>query len=246
LFDNRTLIEVGAEGSHAVFNEHLPGKKAGEVVEFDANYAEDYPEKSLAGKRIHYQVRIETVNQKRMANVDDEFAKDLGNFTSLADLKEKIKQDILNQKKSDQRTGWKDELLKQLIEANPFEVPEGLVRKETESLLKEYAYSLHQRGANLQDPSINWQEARTRLAEQAERNIRGSILVETISDSEKIEVNEEDIDRSIRQMAEQQRRAPEALKAELVKEEKLDVLKNRIRVSKTLDFLVDHATIKGV
>lgn len=246
LVDNRTLVEVGAEGNHATFNENMPGKRAGEVVEFDANYPADYPEKSLAGKSIHYHVRIESVNQKRMANLDDEFAKDLGNFTSLADLKDKIRQDILNQKTSQQRSEWKDNLLKQLMESNPFDVPEGLVRKETESLLKEYAYSLHQRGTNLQDPSINWKDAREKLALQGERNIRGSILVEQIADTEKIEVNEEDVDRAVRQMAEQQRRAPEALKAELVKEEKMDLLKNRLRISKTLDFLVDHATVKGV
>ena len=123
-------------------------------------------------------------------------------------------------------------------------MPESLVRKETESLLNEYALMMHRRGVNIKDPEINWQEIQEKLASQAERNIRGSMILETIADTEKIEANEEDIDHSIQHMAEQQQRAPEAIKADLVKEEKIDSLRNRIRIKKTLDFLVGHATQK--
>lgn len=246
VFDNKTLIELGSSSNHAAFNENLAGKKAGDSLTFEATYPDDYPEKSIAGKTIHYDVRIESVNERRIAPLDDEFAKDLGNFTSLEDLKGKIRQDLINQKNAQQRNELKDNILKQLIDSHPFVVPETLVHKETESLLRDYAYALRQRGANLQDPSIDWKEAQVRLGSQAERNIRGSILIESIADSEKIEVTEEDVEKAIAQMAEQQRRAPEAIKAEVLKEKKLDLLKNRIRLSKTLDFLLDQATVKVV
>ena len=246
LFDGRSTIEVGFQENHPSFNENLEGKKAGEIVEFDAAYPEDNAEKSIAGKTIHYQVKIESVNEKRLSTIDDEFAKDLGDYESLAQLREKISKDILDHKKKQQQNEKKDEVLRRLVDQNPFEVPESLVRKETESLLNEYAYMMHRRGMNIKDPEINWKEIQEKLASQAERNIRGSMILETIADTEKIEANEEDIDHSIQHMAEQQRRAPEAIKAELVKEEKIDSLRNRIRINKTLDFLVEQSTTKTV
>jgi len=241
LVDRETLIEVGNEGNHPAFNENLPGKKAGETVEFDAVYPEDSPEKTLAGKTIHYTVKIVTVNDKKLPNIDDDFAKDLGDFSSLADLKEKIRKDLLEMKSSEQKGQQKDEILKQIIDKNPFEVPEGLVRKETEHLMQDYAYSMQKRGANLKE--IDWKELQTVLGRQADQNIRGSMLIETIADLEKIEVKEEDLDNTFQKLAEQHHRAPEAVKAEFVKEEKMDALKNRIRVNKTLDFLLDQAKL---
>jgi trigger factor len=246
LFDGRSNIEIGYDENHPSFNENLVGKKAGEVVEFDAAYPEDNAEKSIAGKTVHYEVKIDSVNEKRLSPIDDEFAKDLGNYESLAQLKEKISQDVLDYKKNQQHNQQKDEVLKRLVDENPFEVPESLVRKETESLLNEYALMMHRRGMNIKDPSINWREIQEKLATQAERNVRGSMILETIAETEKIEAYDEDIDHSIQHMAEQQRRAPEAIKADLVKEEKIDSLRNRIRITKTLDFLVDQANIKQV
>ncbi len=244
LYDGRSSIELGSTDNHPAFNENLEGKSAGDLVEFDATYPEDNPEKSIAGKTIHYSIKMESVNEKRLSTIDDEFAKDLGEFKSLADLKEKISADVLTHKKNQLQNARKEEVLKRLVDENPFEVPETMVRKETESLLNEYAYVMHHRGVNLKDPSINWKEIQEKLSQQAERNIRGSMILETIGDLEKIEVTDEDVDQAIQRMADQQRRAPEAIKAEVIKEEKMDNLRNRIRVTKTLDFLVDQAVMK--
>jgi len=213
-------------------------------VEFDASYSEDYEEKSIAGKTIHYQVTIEAVNDKRVPAIDDELAKDLGDFNSLEDLKEKIRKDLSDAKTSDQRNYLKEEVIKKLIDLNPFEVPEGLVRKETESLLHNYAHALQRRGTKLENPELNWPEIEARLARQADQNIRGSMIVDAISGVEKIGVTDDDVEKAIQQMAEQRRRAPEAVKAELVKEERMDDLKRRLLIGKTLDFLIDHANIE--
>jgi len=244
LFDGRSSIELGSADNHPAFNENLEGKSAGDIVEFDATYPEDNPEKAIAGKTIHYSIKIESVNEKRLSTIDDEFAKDLGDFKSLADLKEKISEDVLTHKKNQLQNARKEEILKRLVDENSFEVPESMVRKETESLLNEYAYVMHRRGVNLKDSSINWKEIQEKLSQQAERNIRGSMILETIADEEKVEVSDEDVEQAIHRMADQQRRAPEAVKAEVIKEEKMDNLRSRIRVTKTLDFLVDQAVIK--
>lgn len=246
LSDSNGIFFIGGEERNASIDEHLIGKKAGETAEFDITYPADGEDKSLAGKTIHYRIKIERVNEKRVAPIDDEFAKDLGDFQSLADLKDKIRKDILHLKTAEQKNKLKDEALKRIIENNPFEVPETLVRKEAESLLQDYARSLHQSGVNIKDPEMNWTEIMARLTKQADQNIRGSYLLDAIAREEKIEVAEEDIDRAINQAADQQKRAPEAVKAELAKADKMDALKNRLQISKTLDFLLENASIKTV
>lgn len=246
LFDNKTLIEIGSAENHPSFNESLTGKKAGETVEFDAEYPEDTKEKAIAGKAVHYQVEIESVNEKKIAPIDDEFAKDLGDYNSLEDLKAKIRQDILNWKKKEQRNQLAEALVKELADKNPFEVPEGLVKKESENLLQQYAHTLQHRGVDLRNAKIDWTEIQGQLMRQAEQNVRVSMLISEISDTEKVVINEDDVDKEVSRMAEQRHRAPEAVKAELVKEEKMESLKDRIRFSKTIDFLIDQANITEV
>lgn len=246
VFDSTTTIEVGSEDNHPAFNEHLPGKKAGDKVAFEAAYAEDHPEKSIAGKTIHYHLDIHSVNERRLPEIDDEFAKDQGEFKSLAELKEKVRKDIEKHKLSDQRGHYKDEIMKKLVEAHPFAVPETLVRRETDNLVQEYAFTLQRSGANLQDASFDWNEIYKKFEEQAARNVRGVMIVQAIADAEKITATDEDVEQSIARIADQQRRAPEAVKAELAKENRLERLYGNIRITKTLDFLLDHANIKNV
>lgn len=246
LFDNKTLIEIGAAENHPAFNEHLIGKNAGEVAEFDAEYPEDTKEKAIAGKTVHYHLDIESVNEKKVAALDDEFAKDLGDFASLEDLKEKIRKDIYNWKKSEQRSALGEGVVKELADKNPFEVPEGLVKKESENLLHQYAHTLQSRGVNLKNAKVDWAQIEQSLAHQAEQNIRVSLLINEIADVEKIEVTDEDLDKEIGRLADQRRRAPEAVKAELIKEEKMDSLKDRVRFSKTIDFLINNAVVTEV
>jgi trigger factor len=246
LSDSNGIFFIGGEEKNAAIEDNLIGKKAGETAEFNVTYPADGEEKGLAGKTVHYRIKIDSVNEKRVAPLDDEFAKDLGDFTSLTDLKEKIKKDVLQLKTVEQKNKLKDEALKLIIEKNPFEVPESLVKKEAESLLQDYARSLHQKGVNIKDPEINWNEIMAGLSKQADQNIRGSYLLDAIAREEKIEVAGEDVEKAMNQIADQQKRAPEAVKAELVKADKMDALKNRIRINKTLDFLLEHASIKQI
>ena len=246
VFDNTTTIEVGSEDNHPAFNEHLPGKKAGDKIEFDASYSQEHPEKSIAGKTVHYHLDIHSVNERRLPEIDDEFAKDQGEYQSLNELKDKIRKDIEKHKLSDQRGHYKDEIMKRLVDANAFAVPETLVRRETDNLMQEYAYTLQRSGANLQDASIDWNALYEKFSEQATRNVRGVVIIQSIADAEKIAATEEDVEQAIARMADQQRRPPEAVKAELAKDNRLERLYGNLRITKTLDFLLDHANIKNV
>jgi trigger factor len=165
----------------------------------------------------------------------------------LPDLREKIKKDLAQAKTNQQRGQLQDQAIGKLIEKNPFEVPESLVKQETASLLQHYAYSLHQRGMNLEDPELKWDEIRSRFTRQADNSVRGSLIMEGIARAENIQVTDEDIEKRIQLIAEQERRAPEAVKAEMMKEqEKMDRLKHRLLLSKTADFIIDNAQIEYI
>lgn len=242
--DTNGIFFISGDEKNAAIEQNLIGKKSGETAEFDVTYPEDGEQKSLAGKTVHYKIKVDSVNEKKLAALDDEFAKDLGDFSSLEDLKEKIQKDLLTLKTSDQKNKLREDALRAIIDQNPFEVPETLVRKEAESLLQDYAHNLHRRGVNIKDPDMKWDEIMARLTKQADQNIRGSYLLDAIAGEEKIEVSSEDVDQAVQQIADQQKRAPEAVMAELAKEGKMDALKNRIRINKTLDFLLENANIK--
>lgn len=241
LFDNRTLIEIGAERNHPAFNENLIGKKAGDKVDFEIQYPQDEEEKAIAGKTVYYHVLIENVNQKRISALDDEFAKDLGDYESLAQLKDQIRKDLEKVKTREQRNRWKEDILKRVIEENPFEVPESLVQRETESLLHNYAHALKQRGLSADNPKIDWKDLQGKFEKQADQTVRSSIMIEAIARAENVQVTDEDIERTIAEIADQQRRPPEAVKAEIAKGDRMDSLKRRVLFSKTMDFLLDNA-----
>jgi len=244
LFDNRTLIEIGAERNLPSFNENFTGKKAGDRVEFDIQHPEEEEEKSIAGKMVHYEGQVETVNEKRLPALDDEFAKDLGDYKSLDELKDQIRKDLEKIKTREQRNRWKEDIIKRLIEENPFEVPESLVQRETEQSLHNYAHALQQRGLKLDNPKIDWKDLRGKFEKQADQTVRSAMLIEAIARAENIQVNEEDLDKAISEIADQQRRPPEAVKAEIVKEDRMDSLKRRTLLSKTMEFVLDNAKIE--
>ena len=153
--------------------------------------------KKRSQERAFTTLQVHSVNERRLPVIDDEFAKDHGDFKSLDEFKDKLRRDIEKHKQTDQHGHYKEEITKKLIEANQFAVPETLVKFEAENLMQEYAYTLQRSGGNLQDASIDWNELYQKFSEQAERNVRGVMIIQAIADAEKIEVTDEDVEQSI-------------------------------------------------
>ena len=127
---DEVLVEIGGKNTMPEFSEHLRGASAGEERTFEVNYPEDASDKRLAGKTFSYTVKIHAIKQKSLPELNDEFAKELGEFTSLDAVKQQIRENMEAEKRHTAEHEAKDKLVAELVKRNEFEVPESLVERQ--------------------------------------------------------------------------------------------------------------------
>jgi trigger factor len=239
------LIEIGSDQLIEGFEDNLIGMKKGGKKTFEVPFPKDYFEKDLAGKMSQFSVTVHEVKQKQLPKLDDELAKNVG-FESLSELKEKARTQMAGEKKGEVERKLRSDLLAQLIEKNPFDVPASLVQAQTRALAQDVAGNLKNQGFN--DSMI--QEAlmteMPNLKKRAENQVRASLLLESIAKKEKIEIDSKDLDAEIAQMAKNMN-VEEAKVREFYhgNPRRRDDLEFRLREEKTMKFLIEKAKIKN-
>jgi trigger factor len=236
-------VVLGGEGVQQEFTDNLTGVVADDTRTFTVNYPEDFTSKGLAGKTVEYTAKVTAVGRKELPEPDDEWAASLGeDIDSLATLREKVREDLMNRSKAQSEQRLRNEVLGKLVEAHPFEVPQSLTEQQADQLLQTVARDLAMRGVDPRGQEVEWwKNVREQLKPQAERDVRGYVLLERIADQENISVTEEEIEAEIRAMAEASRQAPEQVRAALTKQGGATSIANRLRNRKALDLIVDHA-----
>jgi trigger factor len=232
------LIEIGGKTTMPEFTENLHGAQAGDERSFEVNYPDDAPDKRLAGKKFTYTVKVQAIKQKSLPELNDEFAKELGQFTSLDEVRQRIREGMEAERKHTAERESKDKLLIELVKRNEFEVPEALVERQIDLRLERGLRALSAQGMKPEDlKKMDFTRMRVGQKEQALQEVKASLLLEKVADEEKIEVGDEEIDREVQALAEQSKQTPEAIRARLTRDGALDRIRNRIRNEKTLDFL---------
>ncbi|MGH7167378.1 MAG: trigger factor [Nitrospiraceae bacterium] len=233
-------------------DEHLIGKKEGEFVEVSQPYPATHPDRRLAGKSVTFRFSVKAVKQKQLSPLDDEFAKDCGPYTSLAELKEKLRVEMERALKKDIEETYKDFILKRLAETHHFEAPDTLVERELTAMVRQHlAVRRRQRGAaaDFDDPGKRQEEIK-RLREEhlpeATRRVKVGLILEAIADKERLTVEEEDVSAQIERMASELKLSAEEVRRmmEAGGEESGDELRGRILADKALDFVYRHAVIQ--
>jgi trigger factor len=237
--------EVSAPNTLPEFNENLIGARVGDAKSFRVKYSQEFPNKSLAGKEVEYAVELQSIKIKKIPELNDDFAKDVGQFTSLEELRSKIRSDLTARKELVARSQMQEKLLDLVIEKNPFEVPEIMVKKQAENRLKDYIQSLIMQGVHPQTLDINWAELQERQKERAVHDVKAALVLEHIADQEKITVSEEEVNEEISKRAQEARQSFEAAKSRLTKDGGKDRITTRIRNRKSLDLLLSLATFKN-
>jgi len=235
------LCEIGGADTHAAFSENLRGAAAGEERSFTVSYPEDHHEKRLAGHTLHYTVRVNAIKQKQVPELNDDFARDLGSFKSLEEVREQIRQNLLEQKRERSEQEAKEKLLDRLVEMHDFPVPESLVEKQLRTRLERAARQLVSQGLNLQQ--LDWPRLRDSQREPALRDVRAGLILDRIAEREGIQVTEEEVERHLDQLARQAARGKDAaaVRARLTKQGVADKIRNKIRNDKTLDLVYRSA-----
>ncbi len=235
---DEVLIEIGGKNTVPEFSENLRGANAGDTRQFEVKYPEDSPDKRLAGKTLVYTVKIQAIKQKSLPELNDEFAKELGEFTSVEQVQKQIRENMEAERKHNAEREAKDKLVDALVKRNDFEVPESMVDRQIDLRLERGLRALAAQGMKMEDmKKMDLPRLRAGQRDQAVQDVKSSLLLDRIADLEKIEVGESELNHEIEALAQQTKQTPEAVRARLTQDGGLDRIRSRIRSEKTLDFL---------
>jgi len=232
------LIEIGGKNTVPEISQNLTGAFAGEERTFDVSYAEDISDKRLAGKTFVYTVKVNGIKQKSLPELNDDFAKELGEFSSLDQVRKQIRENMEAEKRHTAEHAAKDKLVADLVKHNDFEVPESLVDRQIDLRLERGLRALAAQGMKMEDlKKMDLPRLRAGQRDQAIHDVKSSLLLERIAELEKIEVSDEEVNREIDALAKQSKQTSEAVRVRLTEDGGLDRIRMRIRSEKTLDFL---------
>ncbi|MFZ2003212.1 MAG: trigger factor [Candidatus Sulfotelmatobacter sp.] len=232
------LIEIGGKNTVAEFSQNLTGVSSGEERTFDVSYPEDISDKRLAGKTFVYTVKVNGIKQKSLPQLNDDFAKELGEFSSLEQVRKQIRENMEAEKRHTAEHAAKDKLVAELVKRNDFEVPESLVDRQIDLRLERGLRALAAQGMKMEDlKKMDLPRLRAGQRDQAVNDVKSSLLLERIAELEKIEVSDEEVNRELEALAKQSKQTSEAVRARLTEDGGLDRIRMRIRSEKTLDFL---------
>jgi len=240
------LCHVGAEETMEPFNENLRGANVGDHKDFDVNYPADYPDAKLAGKLFHYSVDVLGIKTKKLPELNDEFAKDVSDATSLDELKTKIKESLEHERDHRQKDLQREKVIGELVKLHDFPVPESLVEHQMDVRLERVVRSLAQQGVDPRAVNIDWVTLRKRQEDRAKDDVKAELVIDRIATEEKIDASDEELDHELEHMAGHSDESAEVLRARLTKQGALDRMKAKLRSDKTIDWLAQNASVKTV
>ena len=237
-------VVLGSEGVVKAITDNLIGANPDDEKTFSVDYPEDFSAKGLAGKKVEYTVKVNALRIKELPDLDAEWAQSLGEeIESLDQLKEKIGADLEAQAKNEAEGKLRTDLLRSLVEAHQFDLPDRLVEHQTEHRFESMVRDMIGHGIDPRNPELDWEKARDSLKDQARYELRSSLLLEKIADEETIEVSDQEIEDEINAIADASRQTPEQVRSFLTKQGGERSIAPRLRNRKALDFLVANANV---
>jgi trigger factor len=238
-------------GSHASvlgleIDSHVVGKKEGDVLEVPQPYPASHPDPRVAGKTVVFTLTIKSVKEKKLPALDDEFAKDCGPFTSLQEIKEKLRNGMEQALKREIEDTYKDTIIKRLVETHHFDLPETLVERELEAIIRQHVQQ--QKGDAQKSPGTeDLTHLRQEHRNEAARRVKLGLVLETIAEKEGLTVTQDDLNAEIMRLASELKMPANDL-VKMIKaggQESIDELRNRTLADKALDFVYRNAVIQG-
>ncbi len=240
--DQDVQIHVGGEDTLPAFNESLIGANPDDVKDISVTYPDEYAQEKLAGKTVKFELTPKTIRKKELPALDDEFARDLGDYQNLDELKETVKKSIFHQKQYVAQQAAKEELIDQLVASSDFPVPEAYIDRQIENQVRAQLHELLGHGV---DPEamkkLDWQKVKEAQRDKAVRSVKASLLLEKISEREAIHATQDEVDREVQRIARQEREAVAVTRARLEKEGALARIAAQIQTEKAIHFLFEQA-----
>ncbi|MGH9712913.1 MAG: trigger factor [Candidatus Acidiferrales bacterium] len=242
------LCHLGAEETLESFNENLLGTQAGDNKKFQSKYPDDYPDQKLAGKTYDYSVDVQGTKEKKLPELNDEFAKDMagetGGFATLAEMRKKVLENLEAAKEQRQQAQAREKILELLVKRHDFPVPEALVEGQMDTRLERVVRSLAAQGVDPRAVNVDWVSLRRRQHDPSVDDVKAELLLDRIATAENIEPTDEDVEKEIATLAERSGESATALRARLTKQGALDRMKSKLRSDKTIEWLYRTARIE--
>ncbi|MFV0480011.1 MAG: trigger factor [Anaerorhabdus sp.] len=236
-------LELGSRTFIPGFEEQLVGVKAGDKKDIDITFPEDYHAAELAGAPVVFEVTVHEVTRKEIPNLDDEFAKDVNapNVETLADLKEHIRKDLESSKTERAENSAMDQLMSQVVDGAEVDIPEEMIREETDQMIQEFAQRIQQQGVSLsaflEMTGQKSEDLREQMGQDASKKVKLRLVLEEVAKQENLEVEESEIEEEYKSISEQYHMEVDKLK-EMIQTTNL---KYDIRLRKAYELIKDSA-----
>ena len=234
-------LHLGNPETMPEFTENLRGMSPEEEKEFDVTYPADYGQERLAGKTVRFRVTVKAVRRKELPELNDEFARDLGDYQTLDELREAIRKVIFAEREFAAQQEAKGKLVDVLVKNHEFPVPQAYVDHQIENNVRRSIREITGRDMDPRSLNLDWTKLREQQGERATADVKASLIIEKIADTESIHATNEEVDRELQRIAKAEREAVAALRMRFEKDGTLGRIASRIRTEKTLNFLFEQA-----
>ena len=237
------VVEVGGKANPPGFDDELKGLTAGADKRFAIHYPDDYSVKEMAGTSVEYAVKVKDLRRKALPALDDEFAKDVGDFASLDALRDRIAQDLQREAEAEADRTLRGDLLKELAGRVTVDVPDSLVEREIERRTEEFARRLIDQQIDPRRANIDWDQFRESQRDASRESVKSALVLDEISRRENVAVTDADVDKDVAEYAARSGLTPAAVRARLEKEGALARLSAGLRREKTMDVILSKANV---
>lgn len=236
--NENSSVEVGSGQMGVEFEKKLVGMKKGDEASHEVDFPEKHPNPILAGKKVEFKVTIKDIKERVLAELDDEFAKDVSKeFKTLDDLKNSIREKLSKQREENAEGELTDSIMQELLKKNEFEVPKRLVDFEVEQMIKQTEEQLEKSGMNLEAAGLNREMLAQNNEPVAIQRVRGDFILKKIAEVEDIKIKDEDMERGFKRIGDQYNMSVAQVKEFFKSRDDLMPLMNELLNEKVLGYL---------
>jgi trigger factor len=238
------LINVGSHDFHSDFEKALVGLKRGEMSEFDVDFGEDYSQPKLAGRSVRFKVKVIDIKEMSLPELNDEFAKNLGaDFKDLNDLKDKIRETLIEREGKRVDRELKMRLLKKVTDSVDFELPESLVDSELNGAIENIRQNFLRSGSNMEQAGLDEEKLKNDLKPASEKRVKDMLVLGEIARSNDLDITEAELSGGFEELALKTGQDPEALRQYYEANNLRESFRQQLLEEKTLNYLVKGANI---
>lgn len=237
-------VQLGEESPLPELHEALRGKKSGETASFDKTYGEDAANEAYRGKTVHHEVTIKEIRVQEKPEISDEFAKSVGGWDSVAEMREVIERDIRKHREAEAQRAKRNQLGDRLLAAHEFEVPDTLVEEELGKSLNNYARYLASQGIDLEKADLDWKKIADEFRPEAVKRVKRSLILEAVAKKENVIVSDVEVDAEIRRASNEQGRDFAEVRHRLKHDGGYAALRTSLAQEKALELVLGAASVR--